>query len=183
MWTIKEKRYRKRKLFYVDYSRLTWVSFLKEKSKVFEKFKVFKALTKNQTRKRLKEVRSDRGGEFSSWNFKEFYDKHGIKREYTIPRTPQQNGVVERCWSGLCFLTHFEFYFLMLEIESCFSYFSLFFPKSQKSHHASSDGYHTLKASYTFHSNDFFPFSYLRISHVGCHRSHSSQVPKSETTK
>jgi hypothetical protein len=79
-----------------DYSRLTWVAFLKEKSEAFEKFKVFKALTENQTGKRLKAVRSDRGGEFSSWNFKEFCDKHGIKREYTIPRTPQQNGVVER---------------------------------------------------------------------------------------
>jgi transposase InsO family protein len=44
----------------------------------------------------LKAVRSNRGGEFISWNFKEFCDKHGIKREYTIPRTPQQNGVVER---------------------------------------------------------------------------------------
>jgi transposase InsO family protein len=73
-----------------DYSRLTWVAFLKEK------FKVFKALTENQTGKILKAVRSDRGGEFSSWNFKEFCDKHGIKREYTIPRTPQQNGVVKR---------------------------------------------------------------------------------------
>jgi transposase InsO family protein len=31
-----------------------------------------------------------------SSDFKEFCDKHGIKREYTIPRTPQQNGVVER---------------------------------------------------------------------------------------
>jgi hypothetical protein len=79
-----------------DYSRLTWVSFLKEKSEAFEKFKVFKALTGNQTGKRLKEVRSDRGGDFSSWNFKEFCDKHGIKREYTIPRTPWKNGVVER---------------------------------------------------------------------------------------
>jgi hypothetical protein len=79
-----------------DYSRLTWVSFSKEKSEAFEKFKVFKALTENQTGKRLKAVRSDRGGEFSSWNFKEFCDKYGIKREYTIPRTPQQNGVVER---------------------------------------------------------------------------------------
>jgi len=44
----------------------------------------------------LKAVRSDRRGEFSSWNFKYFCDKHGIKKEYTIPRTPQQNGVVER---------------------------------------------------------------------------------------
>jgi hypothetical protein len=79
-----------------DYSRLTWVAFLKEKSEALEKFKVFKALTENQTGKRLKAVRSDRGGEFSSGNFKEFCDKHGIKREYTIPKTPQQNGVVER---------------------------------------------------------------------------------------
>jgi transposase InsO family protein len=31
-----------------------------------------------------------------SSDFKEFCDKHGIKREYTIPGTPQQNGVVER---------------------------------------------------------------------------------------
>jgi transposase InsO family protein len=79
-----------------DYSRLTCVAFLKEKSEAFEKFKVFKALTENQTGKGLKEVRFDRGGEFSSWNFKEFCDKHGIKREHTIPRTPQKNGVVER---------------------------------------------------------------------------------------
>jgi transposase InsO family protein len=55
-----------------------------------------KALTENQTEKILKVVRYDRGGEFSSRDFKEFFDKHGIKREYTIPRTPHQNGVVER---------------------------------------------------------------------------------------
>ena len=70
-----------------DYSRLTWVSFLKEKSEAFEKFKNFKALTDNQMGKRPKAIRSDKGGEFSSWDFKEFCDKHGIKREYTIPRT------------------------------------------------------------------------------------------------
>jgi transposase InsO family protein len=79
-----------------DHSRLAWVAFLKKKYEAFENFKVFKALTENQTGKRLKVVRSDRGGEFISWNFRELCDKHGIKREYTIPRTPQQNGVVER---------------------------------------------------------------------------------------
>jgi hypothetical protein len=79
-----------------DYSRLTWVAFLKEKAEAFEKFKIFKALTETQIGKRLKEVRSDRGGEFMSRDFKEFCDEHEIKREYTIPRTPQQNGVVER---------------------------------------------------------------------------------------
>jgi hypothetical protein len=45
-----------------DYSRLTWVSFLKEKAEAFEKFKIFKALTENQICNRTKEVRSDRGG-------------------------------------------------------------------------------------------------------------------------
>ena len=79
-----------------DYSRLTWVSFLKEKSEALEKFKTFKALTKNQTRKGLQAVRSDIGGEFCSRNFKDCCDKNGIKREYTIPGTPQQNGVFER---------------------------------------------------------------------------------------
>jgi hypothetical protein len=79
-----------------DYFRLTWVAFLKEKAEAFEKFKIFKALTETQTCKSLKVVISDRGGEFMSRDFKEFCDEHGIKREYTIPRTPQQHGVVER---------------------------------------------------------------------------------------
>jgi transposase InsO family protein len=79
-----------------DYSRLTWVAFLKETAEAFEKFKMFKVLTETQTGKKLRVVRSDRGGEFMSSDFKELCDKHDIKREYTIPRTPQQNGVVER---------------------------------------------------------------------------------------
>ena len=53
-----------------DYSRLAWVAFLKEKSEALEKFKTFKAMSENQTGKRLKEVRSDRGGEFCSRDFK-----------------------------------------------------------------------------------------------------------------
>jgi transposase InsO family protein len=79
-----------------DYSRLTWVAFLKEKSEAFAKFKHFKALTQNQTGRKIKAIRSDRGGEFSSRQFKDFCDEHGIRKEYTIARTPQQNEVVER---------------------------------------------------------------------------------------
>jgi hypothetical protein len=44
-----------------DYSRLTWVDFLKENDESFEKFKIFKSLTENQTWNRLKAVRSNRG--------------------------------------------------------------------------------------------------------------------------
>jgi hypothetical protein len=79
-----------------DYSRLTWVAFLGEKVEAFEKFKIFKALAETQIGKRLKVVILDWGGEFMSRDFKEFCDEHGIKREYIIPGTPQQNGVVER---------------------------------------------------------------------------------------
>ena len=37
---------------------------------------------------------SDRGGEFTSEEFKSFCDKSGIKKQLTAPYTPQQNGVV-----------------------------------------------------------------------------------------
>jgi hypothetical protein len=57
-------------LIIYDYSVLTWVAFLKEKAEAFEKFKIFKALTKNQIGNSLKEVRSDRGREFMSSDFK-----------------------------------------------------------------------------------------------------------------
>jgi transposase InsO family protein len=70
--------------------------FSKKTVEAFEKFKIFKALTETQKGKRLKVVRSYRGGDFISSDFKELCDKHGIKREYTIPRIPQQDGVVER---------------------------------------------------------------------------------------
>jgi transposase InsO family protein len=78
-----------------DFSRLMWVSFLREKYDAFEKFKKFKVLSENQKGRKLKEILLDRGGEFMSRDFKELCDRHGIKREYTILGTPQQNGVVE----------------------------------------------------------------------------------------
>ena len=41
-------------------------------------------------------LRSDRGGEFTSDEFEEYCQKHGIRRQFSAARTPQQNGVVER---------------------------------------------------------------------------------------
>jgi hypothetical protein len=79
-----------------DYTRLTWVFFLKEKSEAFEKFKTFKALVENETNLKIKCLRSDNGGEFISKEFTQLCENHGIKRHFSTPRTPQQNGVVER---------------------------------------------------------------------------------------
>ena len=44
----------------------------------------------------IKFFRSDRGGEFMSDEFTQFLEEHGITRETSAPRTPQQNGVAER---------------------------------------------------------------------------------------
>ncbi|KAK2983322.1 hypothetical protein RJ640_016060 [Escallonia rubra] len=83
-------------LFIDDYSRKTWVYFLKQKSKVFSTFKRFKALVEKQSGYQIKAMRSDRGGEFISKEFKAFYEENGIRRPLTIPYSPQHNGVVER---------------------------------------------------------------------------------------
>ena len=52
-------------LFIDDYTRMTWVTFLKEKSEAFEKFKIFKAKVENKINLKIKCLRSDNGGEFN----------------------------------------------------------------------------------------------------------------------
>lgn len=79
-----------------DYSRMTWVAFLKEKSEALAKFKAFKKLVENEMDAKIKCLGSDRGGEFTSNEFEDFCTKHGIRRQLSAARTPQQNGVVER---------------------------------------------------------------------------------------
>jgi hypothetical protein len=52
-----------------DHSRKTWIYLLKAKSEVFKRFQDFKALVENQTRKRIKVLWSDNGGEYASREF------------------------------------------------------------------------------------------------------------------
>ena len=46
--------------------------------------------------KALKTLRSDNGGEYTSHEFINHFKQHGIRHEFTIPKTPEQNGVAER---------------------------------------------------------------------------------------
>jgi len=52
--------------FIDDFSRNTWIYFLKKKFEVFDRFKEFKALVENQTEKKIKVLRTNNGGEFCS---------------------------------------------------------------------------------------------------------------------
>ena len=83
-------------LFVDDFTRMCWVFFLKEKSEAFQIFKTFKILVENEIGKKLKCLRSDNGCEFTSKEFNFFCENHGIKRQVSATRTPQQNGMVER---------------------------------------------------------------------------------------
>jgi transposase InsO family protein len=50
----------------------------------------------NQTGRKIKVLRSDDGGEYTSTEFRDFYTQEGIRRQLTVPYSPQQNGVAER---------------------------------------------------------------------------------------
>ncbi|GJZ07009.1 retrotransposon protein, putative, ty1-copia subclass [Tanacetum coccineum] len=79
-----------------DYSRYGYVYLLKHKHEVFETFKVFKNEVENQLGKTIKAIRSDRGGEYISQEFKDYLKAYGIVQQLTPPYTPQHNGVSER---------------------------------------------------------------------------------------
>ncbi|KAL3834104.1 hypothetical protein ACJIZ3_008840 [Penstemon smallii] len=82
--------------FIDDYSRRCWVYPIKKKSDVFSVFKTFKARVKLESEKKIKCMRTDNGGEYTSNEFDNFCQQEGIKRQFTVAYTPQQNGVAER---------------------------------------------------------------------------------------
>ncbi|GJT14072.1 putative ribonuclease H-like domain-containing protein [Tanacetum coccineum] len=79
-----------------DFSRFTWTFFLGTKDETFYVLKEFIALIENQLNKKVKGIRCDNGTEFKNAKLIELCGEKGIKRDYSNPRTPQQNGVAER---------------------------------------------------------------------------------------
>ncbi|TLX70005.1 DDE-type integrase/transposase/recombinase, partial [Labilibacter sediminis] len=79
-----------------DFSRFTWVFFLKSKSETAELVKRFIVLIENQTDKKTKGIRCDNGTEFKNAVLNQFCAENGIQRQFSSPHTPQQNGVAER---------------------------------------------------------------------------------------
>ena len=82
--------------FIDDYSRKTWIYFLKTKDEVFEKIKEFIALIENHSERRIKTLRTHNGGEYTSKEFESFWKEARIKKELTTSYNPQENGVAEK---------------------------------------------------------------------------------------
>src|ERR1044072_1667541 len=79
-----------------DYSRWAWVKFLRSKDESHSVFATFCTQVQNEKNCTIVRVRSDHGGEFENKDFENLFDSNGISHDFSCPRTPQQNGVLER---------------------------------------------------------------------------------------
>ena len=79
-----------------DFSRKTWLFFLKNKNEALPRFKEFVTVIEQQTWLKVKWLRSDRGVEYTSNDFNAFCKDKVILRQLTMAHTPEQNGVLER---------------------------------------------------------------------------------------
>ena len=79
-----------------DYSRYTWTRFLRSKVETPEELVVFFKMIQTKLNQVIVGIRSDHGTEFENSKLDQFCMENGISHNFSAPRTPQQNGVVER---------------------------------------------------------------------------------------
>ncbi|GJS55895.1 putative ribonuclease H-like domain-containing protein [Tanacetum coccineum] len=79
-----------------DYIRFSWVFFLATKDETSDILMSFITGVENLIDQRVKVIRCDNGTEFKNKEMNQFCERKGIKREFSVARTHQQNGVVER---------------------------------------------------------------------------------------
>nr|GEV54647.1 retrovirus-related Pol polyprotein from transposon TNT 1-94 [Tanacetum cinerariifolium] len=79
-----------------DYSRFTWVKFLRSKDETLEVIIKFVQQMQVGLKKTVRYIHTDNGTEFVNQTLTDYYERIGIFHQKTVPRTPQQNSVVER---------------------------------------------------------------------------------------
>jgi TRAP-type C4-dicarboxylate transport system substrate-binding protein len=79
-----------------DYSHFTWMFFLQDKSETQEVLKKFLKGAQNESNAKVKKIRSDNVTKFKNTQIENFLDEEGIKNEFLVPYTPQQNRMSER---------------------------------------------------------------------------------------
>ena len=82
--------------FLDHHTHYCWVYPLKRKDQTFSCFRDWKAEVENRTGRKLKTLRTNNGGEYTSTEFQNYLKGSGIRHELTIPKTPEQNGAAER---------------------------------------------------------------------------------------
>lgn len=83
-------------IFVDDFTRMTFIYFLKAKSEALSYFKEFKSMVENSQNKKIKFLRTDQGREYCSKEFEDFLKNEGIVHQKTNPYTAEQNGLSER---------------------------------------------------------------------------------------
>ena len=76
-------------LFIDHFTRFTWIYLLKSKFEVFAKFVQFKVMIENQFSAKIKTLRSDGEGEYTSSEFKIYLLQQDIVHQVSCPYTPQ----------------------------------------------------------------------------------------------
>ena len=79
-----------------DFTQYTWVTLLRDKSEAPDKMINLSKKLQIEKNSMIACIRSDHGGEFENSKFASFCNDQGTKQELSAPKTPQQNGVVER---------------------------------------------------------------------------------------
>nr|GEW42453.1 putative ribonuclease H-like domain-containing protein [Tanacetum cinerariifolium] len=79
-----------------DYSRYTWVHFLRSKDEAPAVIITFLKRITVLLQSPVIIIRTDNGTEFKNQVLKVYFDSVGITHQMSYIRTPQQNGVVER---------------------------------------------------------------------------------------
>ncbi|KAL0282272.1 UNVERIFIED_CONTAM: Transposon Ty2-B Gag-Pol polyprotein [Sesamum radiatum] len=78
-----------------DHSRYGYVYLMRYKSGAFGRFKEYRLEVENQTNRKIKALRSDRGSEYLSGEFSDYLKDNGILSQWSPPGTLQLNGVAE----------------------------------------------------------------------------------------
>ncbi|WRX31617.1 Integrase [Theobroma cacao] len=79
-----------------DYSKYTWLYFLAHKNDALQAFLSYYKKVENEKGLAIVSITSDHGREFENDEFEKFCNEKGLDHNFSAPRTPQQNGVVER---------------------------------------------------------------------------------------
>lgn len=82
--------------FMDEFTKYMWIYLIERKSEVFTQLKKFKLHVEKQSGCKLKKLRTDGGGEYTSREFARFCNEESIKHEGVAPYTTKHNGIARR---------------------------------------------------------------------------------------